>query len=297
MIREATDKSGLILKGIGGFYYVKTADSVLECNAKGIFRMQGIKPLAGDFVDVGESGGGYVVSHIHDRENSFKRPPIANVDNFFLVVSSVEPSPNLLVIDRMTVLCEQRKIKPVILLTKTDLKKADDVISIYSGIGYDVIDVMKDERKAVERIEAICDRSISVFSGNSGVGKSTFLNKLCPGLSLATNEISQKLGRGKHTTRAVELYEFRGGYIADTPGFSALDFERDEKIDKADLASYFPEIEAHTDGCFFTGCSHTVEKGCSVLVALQEGIIDPSRHENYRYLYEEAQRIERSKYN
>lgn len=296
MIREASEKSGLILKGIGGFYYVKTADTVLECNAKGIFRLQGIKPLAGDFVDVTESGGGYAVSRIHERENSFKRPPISNVDNFFLVVSSVEPAPNMLVIDRITVLCEQRKIKPVILLTKTDLKKADDVVGIYSRIGYEVIDVMQDEASAVERIGEICNRNISVFSGNSGVGKSTFLNKLMPGLSLATNEISQKLGRGKHTTRAVELYEFNGGFIADTPGFSALDFERDEKIDKADLASYFPEIDAHTDGCFFTGCSHTVEKGCSVLEALQEGLIAPSRHENYRYLYEEAQRIERSRY-
>lgn len=296
MLRVPTEKSGLIMKGIGGFYYVKTADSVLECNAKGIFRLQGIKPLAGDFVDVGESGGGYVVSRIYDRENFFKRPPIANVDNFFLVVSSVEPSPNMLVIDRMTVLCEQRGIKPVILITKTDLKPADEVISLYRGIGYEVIDIMSDEDAAVERISEICNEAISVFSGNSGVGKSTFLNKLCPGLSLATNEISQKLGRGKHTTRAVELYDFAGGYIADTPGFSALDFERDERIEKEDLASYFPEIAKHTDGCFFTGCSHTVEKGCMVLEALNDGLIDPSRHENYCYLYDEALRIERSRY-
>ncbi len=297
MLRRSTENSGLILKGIGGFYYVKTADTVLECNAKGIFRLQGIKPLAGDFVDVGESGGGYVVSRIYDRENFFKRPPIANVDNFFLVVSAVEPSPNMLVIDRMTVLCEQRHIKPVILVTKTDLRPVDDVIRLYRGIGYEVLDVMADEESAVKRVGEICNGTISVFSGNSGVGKSTFLNKLCPGLSLATKEISQKLGRGKHTTRAVELYEYSGGYIADTPGFSALDFERDEKINKEELASYFPEIEEHAHGCFFTGCSHTVEKGCMVLKALEDKLIDPGRHQNYCYLYDEALKIERSKYN
>ena len=297
MLREPGSKSGLILKGIGGFYYVKTADSVLECKAKGLFRLQGITPLAGDYVDVGESGGDYFISHIYDRENSFKRPPISNVDNFFLVVSSVEPSPNMLVIDRMTVLCEQRDLKPVIIVTKTDLKEAQDVIDLYSSIGYEVIDVMKDEQAAVDRIREICSGRISVFSGNSGVGKSTFMNKLCPELSLATREISQKLGRGKHTTRAVELYEFEDGYIADTPGFSALDFERDEKIDRADLASFFPEIAEHSDGCFFTGCSHTVEKGCMVLEALNEGLIHPSRHQNYCYLYDEALKIEKARYN
>lgn len=297
MLREPGANSGIIMKGIGGFYYVKTAESVLECNAKGIFRLQGITPLAGDYVDVGESGGGYVVSHIHERNNSFKRPPIANVDNFFLVVSSVEPSPNMLVIDRMTVLCEQRKIKPVIVVTKTDLKAAQEVVDLYSRIGYEMIDVMKDEQAAVERVRDICRRSLSVFSGNSGVGKSTFMNKLCPELSLATREISQKLGRGKHTTRAVELYDFEEGYIADTPGFSALDFERDEKIDKSELASYFPEISEHAEGCFFTGCSHTVEKGCKVLEALNEGLIDPSRHQNYCYLYDEALRIDKARYN
>ncbi len=297
MLREPGANSGLILRGIGGFYYVKTADSVLECNAKGIFRLQGITPLAGDYVDVGESGGGYVVSRIYERENYFKRPPIANVDNFFLVISSVEPDPNMLVIDRMTVLCEQRGIKPVILITKTDLKPAERVKDLYGSIGYEVIDVMKDEGYAVKRVSEICADGISVFSGNSGVGKSTFLNKISPELSLATREISRKLGRGKHTTRSVDLYPFMGGYLADTPGFSALDFERDEKISKDILADYFPDIAKHTDGCFFTGCSHTVEKGCMVLEALQNGEIDPSRHENYRYLYEESARIEKNKYN
>jgi len=296
MLREPGSMSGLILKGIGGFYYVQTASEVLECNAKGIFRLQGITPLAGDFVDVGESGGGYVVSHIYDRQNFFRRPPVSNVDNFFLVVSSVEPNPNLMVIDRMTVLCEQRGIKPIILVSKTDIEPADEVVDIYSSIGYEVIDIMKDEQAAVSRVEELCSGRISVFSGNSGVGKSTFLNKMSPDLMLETREISRKLGRGKHTTRAVELYPFSGGYLADTPGFSALDFERDEKIAKEDLASYFPDIAEHTDSCFFTGCSHTVEKGCSVLEALSDGKIRPSRHENYCYLYEEADRIERSKY-
>ena len=297
MIRQYGKYSGLILKGIGGFYYVKTDTETLECNAKGVFRKLGLTPLAGDFVDVVESGGGYAVSRIYERENFFKRPPIANVENFFLVVSSMEPDPNLLVIDRMTVMCERRGIKPVILLTKTDMKSADDVKDTYESIGYEVIDVMRDEAAAVARVSEICNGAISVFSGNSGVGKSTFLNKICPELSLATREISRKLGRGKHTTRAVELYPFLGGYIADTPGFSALDFERDERVEKNELSDYFPDIVRYTDNCFFTGCSHTVEKGCHVLEALEEGKISRSRHENYRYLYEEAMRSEKNKYN
>jgi len=283
---------GIILKGIGGFYYVHTEEGVLECKAKGLFRKQGITPLAGDRVQTQQSGGGLVISEIEARKNHFNRPPIANVDNFFLVVSAVEPLPNILVIDRLTLLCEKRGIRPTILLSKTDLAPAPQIHEIYSAAGYEVIEIMADEAAAVQRVKELCKDKLSVFSGNTGVGKSTFLNKLCPELELATNAISKKLGRGKHTTRAVELYAFEGGWLADTPGFSALDFERLERTDKKELAPLFPEFRPHTESCYFTGCSHTVEKGCAVLQALADGHIHPSRHESYCYLYKEAKENE-----
>ena len=276
------------MKGIGGFYYVKTADSVLECKAKGIFRKRGITPLAGDRVVVEGEEKGYVIAEIEERSNFFRRPPIANVDQFFLVVSAVDPNPNLLVIDRLTIICERKGIAPILLLTKTDLASAEEVKDIYSGIGYKVIDIRANVQAAVEEIEHLCKGKLSVFCGNSGVGKSTLLNDINPEWNLQTNGTSQKLGRGKHTTRAVELYEWKEGYLADTPGFSALDFERVERFEKEELADYFPEFHGHTDHCFFTGCSHRVEKGCEVLQALNEGLISPSRHSNYCYLYEEA---------
>ncbi|MBQ8995093.1 MAG: ribosome small subunit-dependent GTPase A, partial [Oscillospiraceae bacterium] len=221
--------NGIIMKGIGGFYYVKTADSVLECKAKGIFRKKGITPLAGARVTVIGEEGGYAISEIHERKNSFQRPPISNVDVFFYVVSSVDPRPNYMVADRLIMLCEQRGISPVILVTKTDLVAAQEFIDLYRGVGYSVIDVMANEGAAIEEVKKDIAGHLCVFSGNSGVGKSTFLNKLDDTLGLHTAEISKKLGRGKHTTRAVELYELFDGYVADTPGFSALDFERVER--------------------------------------------------------------------
>lgn len=281
---------GIILKGIGGFYYVKTALGILECKAKGIFRKRGIKPLAGDRVEVVPEESGNVISEILERKNFFNRPPIANIDNFFLVISSTEPVPNILVIDRLIVLCEQRSITPVLVVTKTDLAGADDIFRIYSNVGYEVLDAHYEG--TLDRVKELCSGKMSVFCGNSGVGKSTFINRLMPELCLETAQISYKLGRGKHTTRAVELYELAGGYIADTPGFSALDFERTETVVKEELAHCFREFREYIDNCFFTGCSHTVEKGCAVLQALNEGKIDPVRHEDYCYLYNEAKQNE-----
>ena len=283
--------NGIITKGIGGFYYVKTADSVLECKAKGIFRKHGITPLAGDHVEVIGEEGGYAISKILERKNFFQRPPIANVDEFFYVVSSVEPRPNYMVADRLIMLCEQRGITPIILITKTDLAEAKEFIDLYRSVGYIVIDVMADENAALKQVESMIEGNLCMFSGNSGVGKSTFLNKLHPGLSLNTAEISKKLGRGKHTTRAVELYELFDGYVADTPGFSALDFERVEKVPKEDIAKYFIEFKPYLDDCFFTGCSHRTEKGCAVLEAKEKGLISAQRHEDYCYLYDEAKNI------
>ena len=283
---------GILIKGIGGFYYVKTADSVLECKAKGIFRKRGITPLAGDRVTVIGEEGGYVISEIEERKNFFQRPPIANVDQFFYVVSSVDPRPNYMVADRLILLCEKRSIAPVIVVTKTDIAPEQNFISLYRSVGYTVIEVMNDEEATLDQIRRLLRDKLSVFSGNSGVGKSTLLNKLHPDLNLTTNEISRKLGRGKHTTRAVELYEIAGGIVADTPGFSALDFEKMERTPKEEIAQYFVEFKPYLDRCYFTGCSHRTEKGCAVLQAKSEGLISAQRHEDYCYLYDEAKGFE-----
>ncbi|MEG2083809.1 MAG: ribosome small subunit-dependent GTPase A, partial [Oscillospiraceae bacterium] len=276
------------LKGIGGFYYVKTADGVLECRAKGILRRRGITPLAGDIAEFEGDESGFVISNILARENFFVRPPIANVGCFVLVVSSIDPRPNLQVLDELCAVACHCGVEPVIALTKTDLSPATDAERIYSGVGFETVDVRRDQRLAHERICELARGRIAVFVGNSGVGKSTLINELLPQLSLETGETSKKLGRGRHTTRAVELYELGDGYLADTPGFSSLDIVQSSPIPKKNLAACFPDIERHAQGCRYTGCSHTVEKDCAVLAALARGEIEKSRHESYCAMYDRA---------
>ncbi len=278
---------GIIIKGIGGFYYVKTADGILECRAKGIFRKQGVTPAAGDNVTVEGDGGDYVVSEIAPRSNCFIRPLISNVARLFLVVSATDPRPNLFVIDQFTALAERRGVRPALLLTKSDMADASELRAVYERAGFRVYDTHRETEAAA--VGALARQAgISVFTGNSGVGKSTFLNELLPALGLETGQTSKKLGRGKHTTRAVELYAFGEGYVADTPGFSAIDFERGERIPKQALAALFPDFAPFIDNCRFTGCTHTVEKGCAVLEALRGGEIMPTRHDSYVALYKQA---------
>lgn len=278
-------EKGIILKGIGGFYYVKTADGIYECRAKGIFRKRKITPLAGDFVALEHDAEGSTVSEIYPRKNSFLRPPVANVDNLFLVVSTTDPAPNIYVIDKLIALSEKQGVKPSLVLTKTDVEGGAAVRVVYENAGFLVFETGKEEERAA--LLNKMKNSLSVVVGNSGVGKSTLINGLIPALELETGETSKKLGRGKHTTRAVELYEFESGYIADTPGFSAVDFEGDGFIKKEELADLFSDFSEYTGGCYFSGCSHTVEKGCAVLEALREGKIEKTRHESYCALYKE----------
>ncbi|MEG0832644.1 MAG: ribosome small subunit-dependent GTPase A [Oscillospiraceae bacterium] len=294
MNSDTQKSNGIILKGIGGFYYVKTADGVFESKPKGIFRLRGIKPIAGDMVSLEKYGEEYVIAEISERRNAFIRPPVANVDNMLLVVSTVDPKPNILVLDKLLAIACRKAIKPVIALTKTDIAQSVEFARLYKNAGFEVIDIKADLENASRAIETICSGKLTVLSGNSGVGKSTLLNALCKNLLLETGEISKKLGRGKHTTRAVELYEYCGGYIADTPGFSDVDFEGAEHFEKEELCAAFPDIEKYAKGCYFTGCSHTVEKGCEVLNALRDGKIEKSRHESYVAMYRQAS--EQSKY-
>lgn len=284
--------SGIIIKGVGGFYYVKTADAVLECRAKGIFRKRGITPLAGDRVEVIGEEGGYVIADILPRENALARPPVANAGTLILVCSAVDPRPNLRVVDEQTAIAFSAGITPTLALTKTDIAPDDEFLRIYRRAGFEVIDVRSDEG-ALKRLRELARGKITVFAGNSGVGKTTLINAIDPTLSLATGITSKKLGRGRHTTRTSELFEFAGGYLVDTPGFSSLDFTESAPIASEDMAACFPDIAAHTDGCAFADCSHTVEKGCAALAALTAGEIEPTRHESYRELYRRAWEAER----
>ena len=286
---------GLIVKALGGFYYVKTTQALFECRARGKFRKIEQTPLVGDEVEISptEEGKGYV-TRILPRRNFLVRPPLANIDRLILVTSIDEPAPNTLVLDKLIAIAEHKEIDPAVVITKADLQKDQAVVfaDIYRGCGFDVFVVSNETGEGVDQVRAYLQGKLSAFCGNSGVGKSSLLNRIDERLQLETAHISQKLGRGRHTTRHVELYELpKGGYIADTPGFSSVDLERCEVILKDQLQYCFREFEEYIPQCKFTGCSHTCEKGCAVIRAVKEGKIPISRHENYRALYEDAKNI------
>ena len=284
---------GLLRKGIGGFYYVEAADTIYEAKARGIFRKRGITPLAGDIVDISiEEDGTCTIEEICERKNSLVRPPVANLDQLFLVVSVLHPSPNLLVLDKMLAGAEEKGISPVIVFSKTDLEDCGEYLEIYQKTGIPVLPVSSVTGDGVDGVRELLQGKLSAFSGNSGVGKSSLLNRLDEQLSLPTAEISQKLGRGRHTTRQVELLKLGPDtYVADTPGFSSVDMIQTELIRKENLAHDFREFAPYLDQCRFPSCSHTKEKGCAVLAALQEGKIAPSRHQSYVSMYDEIKNI------
>ena len=280
-------KEGLIIKATGGFYYVDCSGREYECRARGLFRKEGVTPYVGDRVEVDllEGGKGYITA-LKQRKNSLIRPPMANVDQLAIVVAAVRPLPNALVIDTMTAIAARRGITPILIFTKSDLATAEDLAACYRTAGYDVYTVASVTGEGVEEVRRALAGKLTAFAGNSGVGKSTLLNAIDPKLTLATAEISEKLGRGRHTTRHVELFPLpEGGYVADTPGFSALEIEQFERMTADQLEFCFPEFAPYIGQCRFTGCSHTKEKGCALLEAVEEGKVPPSRHQSYLALY------------
>lgn len=277
-----------IAKGVGGFYYVQTPEGLLACRAKGIFRKRRITPLAGDRVVLEREGDTNVIAQILERKNMFVRPPVANVDQLFIVASTVQPVPSTLVIDKLSAIAVDRGAQPVLVITKSDLDDERALASHYDTAGFPVIVADARTGRGLAQVRALLAGKLSVFCGNSGVGKSTLLSSLLPQHTLETGEISKKLGRGRHTTREVTLYECGGGLVADTPGFASLDMDRAAPIPKENLQFAFPEIARLFGRCKFTGCSHTGEKGCAVCEALARGEIAPSRYESYLALYEEA---------
>ena len=281
---------GIIIHSISGFYYVEAAGFVYECKAKGAFRKDKISPLVGDSVLIENDGSKGFIVKIGERKNFLVRPPIANLDRLFIISSADRPKPNLYVIDKLTAFAVYHNIEPVIVFSKTDLADVSAYAAIYRRAGFRVYCCSALNGEGMEALSEAVSDGINAFSGNSGLGKSSILNYLAPELALETNEISDKLGRGRHTTRSVRLYSYRNSCIADTPGFSSIDFEENgEKIMKEDLAVCFPEFEPYLSSCrFFPSCSHTVDKGCAVLAAVKSGDICKERHLSYCKMYEEV---------
>lgn len=284
---------GIIIKGIGGFYYVEAADGIIyECKARGVFRKEKITPLAGDKVEISvDENNKNSIDKIYERRNMFKRPPIANVDKLVIVSSVCDPRPNLLIIDRLTAVAVYKNVEPIIVFTKNDLQSADEYIEIYKNAGFKTFAVSNETGEGIGEIKAVIENGVCVFTGNSGVGKSSLINRTYPDFALETGEISKKLGRGRHTTRHVELLKINNGYIADTPGFSSLDFETNDLIKKDELAFCFPDFSDYIDSCKFSTCAHVNDKGCRLIEAVNNGDVMRSRHESYVTMYNEVKDI------
>ncbi len=283
----------LVVKGIGGFYYAETADtSIYECKARGVFRKKGLSPNVGDRVKISVQKDGYAaIEEICTRKNTLTRPPMSNIDNLVIVVSVAQPNYNTLIIDKMIAAAELKKIEPIIVISKSDLGDTKQVKEIYENIGIKIFEFSKYDTGNIHDIKKLFKNKITAFTGNTGVGKSTLLNILYPEFNLETGEISQKLGRGRHTTRHIELYKIEGGYVADTPGFSTVDIERYELIKKDEIQYCFREFSDYIGKCKFSSCMHICEKGCAVLEALSENKINKSRHNSYVSMYNEVKDI------
>ena len=282
-------ETGIIVKGIGGFYYVSTSKGIIECRARGNFRKKNMSPAVGDKVDISIiSDGKGTVDHIHPRKNIFIRPPVSNIDEMFIVCSVANPMPDTTFIDKMLIICHSLNVKTSICFNKCDLlgEDIDDIIRIYKDIGYDVYFTSTVDGIGIDTVRGLMNNRITAFAGFSGVGKSSLLNAVMENDIMETGDVSERLKRGRHTTRHVELISNGDGYIVDTPGFSMLDFS--DEITKDNLKDYFPEFSQHECNCRFRGCNHIASKDvCAVSNAVEEGRISLSRYNNYTMFYKQ----------
>ena len=280
---------GRIVKALSGFYYVDTGAEVLQCRARGKFRREGISPLVGDWAEVRELGNGEgFVETILPRRNAFRRPAVANVDQIVIIASAAVPQTDPYLIDRLSAIAALKKCGVVVVLNKCDLDRADRLYQIYRTAGFPTVRVSAETGEGLDELTGLIAGKLSAFTGNSGVGKSSILNALDPEFQLQVGEISEALGRGRHTTRHIELFRLRcGAEVVDSPGFASFDSEELDLELKHRLPETFPDFAPYLDGCRFVGCSHTKEKGCAVLEALRDGKLQQSRHESYLRLYEE----------
>lgn len=288
---------GIIVKGIGGFYYVKTENGILECRARGLFREEKLVPLVGDRVKIRispEDNTGYI-KEIKPRESQLLRPPVANITQTIIIMSIKEPNINLWLLDRFLVMAEFEGLNIHVCINKVDLERGDkvkEINNIYSKAGYSIINTSIIDNKGIDELREKLKNNITVFAGPSGVGKSSLLNKIHPGLNLKTGDISRKTTRGKHTTRHVELIEIdSNSYVLDSPGFSSLDLSFIER--EEDLGFYFKEIKEYSGDCKFISCVHYKEPDCEVKRQLEKGNISNSRYENYLNFLDEIKSIRR----
>lgn len=286
------EKEGILVKGIGGFYYVDSDNTTYECKARGVFRKKGVSPYIGDKVKITVPDTGFaLIDEILPRKNSLIRPPMANIDNIIVVASICDPAPNTLILDKMIAAAVNNNITPIIVISKSDLKNPSDFADIYRNAGITTICTSVFDESGLNKVKALLPNATTALIGNTGVGKSSLINALFPEAELETGDISKKLGRGKHTTRRVELFRLGGGYVLDTPGFSTMDIEQYQLIEKEKIQYCFSEFKDYLHNCKFSTCSHTCEKGCAVIQAVNDGKISRSRHNSYVTMYNEIKNI------
>ena len=284
---------GTIMKALSGFYYVDDGETLTACRGRGKLRHQKVTPLVGDrvrFTPLGDGSG--ALDEILPRKNEFYRPAVANIDQLVIIASEATPVTDPFLIDRVVAIAEGRNCDSIICINKCDLAPGDELAKIYQSAGFSTVQISAETGEGIEQLRELIVGKVSAFTGNSGVGKSSVLNALDPQVSLTTGDVSQKLGRGRHTTRHVELFRLScGAVVADTPGFSSFDVERMELMRKEELQHSFREFAPYVDQCQFQDCAHVKEKGCAVLAALRENKIQPTRHQSYVRLYEQAKAI------
>ena len=283
---------GRILRSLSGFYDVQTQEGLITCRARGILRREGNSPLTGDLVEITVEKGKGMVEKILPRKNHFIRPAVANVDALVIFAANVNPVTEPFLIDRVAAIAGDQNVQAVLCVNKCDLDPAMDLVRIYEHAGFPVICTSAETGEGVEDLRALLEGKLTAFTGNSGVGKSSILNRLAPELKLETGEVSEKLGRGRHTTRHVELYRLgENTYVADTPGFSSFDTDQMELILKENLQYAFPDFGSYLGKCRFDDCSHRREPDCAVRAAVEAGEIERSRYESYLKLYEKSSQI------
>ena len=288
----AQRQEGRILNSISGFYNVQTPEGIITCRGRGSLRKGGDSPLTGDLVEISVEHGKGMVERILPRRNRFIRPAVANVDALVVFAANVNPVTEPFLIDRVAAIAGDQEVQVILCVNKCDLDPAVDLVRIYEKAGFPVIRASAETGEGVEELRKLLKGKLTAFTGNTGVGKSSMLNRLCPQLHLATGEVSEKLGRGRHTTRHVELYCLEEDtYVADTPGFSSFDTDQMDVLLKENLQYAFPDFAPYIGDCQFHDCSHRSEPGCKVREAVEAGEIEKTRYDSYLRLYEKSSQI------
>ena len=283
--------TGRIVRSLSGFYEVQTANALVTCRARGSLR-RGVSPLTGDMVEISVEHGKGMVEKVLPRKNCFVRPAVANVDALVVFAANVNPVTEPFLIDRVAAIAGDQEVPVYLCVNKCDLDPAQDLVRIYRHAGFEVICASAQTGEGVEQLRALIQGKLTAFTGNSGVGKSSMLNCLCPELALPTGEVSEKLGRGRHTTRHVELYSLgQDTFVMDTPGFSSFDTDQMEIVLKENLQYAFADCAPYIGKCQFHDCSHRAEPGCAVTQALHAGALEPTRYDSYLRLYEKVSQI------